>query len=212
VYSVVSDSQVRLSSARLYSAGINGGASIVSDVATTDVDPRRAGQGPLSGDRSRSRLLSACINVERTLSSPPDCNAVDAGVPHPPRQMRWLLPSVLSVITGSVDTIRLHTLGGLFTDHIAGNLVILAAHYVTGQFGELGPLLSVPVLVAVMGIIALVFGAPERLAQPGVLCCACTSSFWQSFSRLAFCSGHFTCLCGGPVRAKPELHNSEGKD
>jgi uncharacterized membrane protein YoaK (UPF0700 family) len=54
------------------------------------------------------------------------------------------------------------TLGGLFTAHITGNIVILAAHYATGQFGELGPLLSVPVFVAVLGIVALAFGVSEK--------------------------------------------------
>jgi uncharacterized membrane protein YoaK (UPF0700 family) len=88
-----------------------------------------------------------------------------------PYKTRWLLPSMLSITAGSVDTISFLTLGGLFTAHITGNLVILAAHYVTGQFGELGPLLSVPVFVAVLGIVALAFGAPEkpRASRRGLL-------------------------------------------
>jgi uncharacterized membrane protein YoaK (UPF0700 family) len=75
---------------------------------------------------------------------------------------RWALPSVLSIIAGSVDAISFLTLGGLFTAHITGNLVILAAHYVTGHFGELGPLLAVPVFVAVLGFVALTFEASEN--------------------------------------------------
>jgi uncharacterized membrane protein YoaK (UPF0700 family) len=39
-----------------------------------------------------------------------------------------LLPGVLSVIAGSTDVISFLGLGGLFTAHITGNLVILAAH------------------------------------------------------------------------------------
>ena len=42
---------------------------------------------------------------------------------------------------------------GLFTAHITGNLVVLAAHYITGGFSEIGPLLSVPVFVAVLGLV-----------------------------------------------------------
>ena len=77
-------------------------------------------------------------------------------------ETRWLLPSLLGIIAGSVDVIGFLALGGLFTAHITGNLVILAVHYVTGRFTELGPLLSVPVFVAVLGIVALTFGAPEN--------------------------------------------------
>lgn len=73
-----------------------------------------------------------------------------------------MLPSVLSITAGSVDVIGFLSLGGLFTAHITGNIVILAVHYVTGRFGELGPLLSVPVFVAVLGLVALTFGASER--------------------------------------------------
>jgi uncharacterized membrane protein YoaK (UPF0700 family) len=79
-----------------------------------------------------------------------------------PHKAHWLLPSVLSITAGSVDVIGFLSLGGLFTAHITGNLVILAVHYVTGRFGELGPLLSVPVFVAVLGLVALTFGASER--------------------------------------------------
>ena len=79
-----------------------------------------------------------------------------------PHKTHWLLPSVLSITAGSVDVIGFLSLGGLFTAHITGNLVILAVHYVTGRFGELGPLLSVPVFVAVLGFVALTFGASER--------------------------------------------------
>jgi Protein of unknown function (DUF1275) len=46
-----------------------------------------------------------------------------------------LLPSVLSVIAGSVDVIGFLGLGGLFTAHITGNLAILAAHVVNRAHG-----------------------------------------------------------------------------
>ena len=46
-------------------------------------------------------------------------------------------------------------LGGLFTAHITGNLVVVAAHYVTGSFSEIGPILAVPVFVAVLGVVTL---------------------------------------------------------
>ena len=54
----------------------------------------------------------------------------------------WLLPALLSTTAGAVDVIGFLALGGLFTAHITGNLVILAAHYVTGRFGEIRPILQ----------------------------------------------------------------------
>jgi uncharacterized membrane protein YoaK (UPF0700 family) len=74
----------------------------------------------------------------------------------------WLLPVVLSTTAGAVDVIGFLALGGLFTAHITGNVVILAAHYVVGGFSEVGPLLSVPVFVAVLGAVALASGAVEK--------------------------------------------------
>jgi uncharacterized membrane protein YoaK (UPF0700 family) len=67
-----------------------------------------------------------------------------------------LLPALLSVTAGAVDVISFLALGGLFAAHITGNLVILAAHYITGRFGEIGPLLSVPVFVLVISVITAV--------------------------------------------------------
>lgn len=73
------------------------------------------------------------------------------------RASDWLLPTVLSTTAGAVDVIGFLTLGGLFTAHITGNLVILAVHYVTGSFCQIGPLLSVPVFVVVLGIVIVLF-------------------------------------------------------
>jgi uncharacterized membrane protein YoaK (UPF0700 family) len=74
----------------------------------------------------------------------------------------WLFPAVLSTTAGAVDIVGFLALGGLFTAHITGNVVVLAAHYVTGGFSEVGPLLSVPVFVAVLGAVTLASRAAER--------------------------------------------------
>ena len=73
-----------------------------------------------------------------------------------------LLPAVLSTTAGAVDVIGFLALGGLFTAHITGNLVIAAAHYVTGGFSQVGPLLAVPVFMAVLGLVTLASGAIAR--------------------------------------------------
>jgi uncharacterized membrane protein YoaK (UPF0700 family) len=71
----------------------------------------------------------------------------------------WLLVAVLSMTAGAADVIGFLALGGLFTAHITGNVVVLVAHYVTGGFGQIGPLLSVPVFVVVLGIITVLFSS-----------------------------------------------------
>src|SRR5258707_10295619 len=77
----------------------------------------------------------------------------------------WLLPAVLSTTAGAVDVIGFLALGGLFTAHITGNLVVLAAHYVTGGFSEVGPLLSVPMFVATLGVVTLVSVSAKKAGQ-----------------------------------------------
>lgn len=67
-----------------------------------------------------------------------------------------LLPGVLSVVAGSVDVISFLGLGGLFAAHVTGNLVVLAAHVVTGRVASLALILSLPVFVAVLGLTRLV--------------------------------------------------------
>jgi uncharacterized membrane protein YoaK (UPF0700 family) len=70
---------------------------------------------------------------------------------------KFLLPAVLAMTAGAVDVIGFLALGGLFTAHITGNLVILAAHYITGSFGEVAPLLSAPVFIVVLGVLTVMF-------------------------------------------------------
>ena len=76
---------------------------------------------------------------------------------HANRRSAFLLPVVLGMTAGAVDVISFLGFGELFTAHITGNLVILAAHYITGRFGEIAPLLSVPVFVLVLGVVTAVF-------------------------------------------------------
>jgi uncharacterized membrane protein YoaK (UPF0700 family) len=74
-----------------------------------------------------------------------------------------LLPTVLSLIAGSVDVISFLGLGGLFSAHITGNLVILAAHLVSGGSAQLAPILSVPVFIAVLGLTRLLASGLEAI-------------------------------------------------
>ena len=74
-----------------------------------------------------------------------------------------VLPAVLSVIAGSVDAIGFLGLGGLFTAHVTGNLVVLVAHLATGSRAPVAHILSVPVFVAALGLTRVLAGVLERI-------------------------------------------------
>ena len=74
-----------------------------------------------------------------------------------------MLPAVLSVIAGSVDAISFLGLGGLFTAHVTGNLVVLVAHLATGSRAPVASILSVPVFVAALGLTRLLADFLEKI-------------------------------------------------
>jgi uncharacterized membrane protein YoaK (UPF0700 family) len=102
-----------------------------------------------------------------------------------------LLPTVLSLVAGSVDVISFVGLGGLFAAHITGNLVILAAHIVAGDQAPLALVISVPVFIIVLAMTRLLAGGLERLRvallRPLL------------FLQLLLLAGLFAlCVVGGP--------------
>jgi len=74
-----------------------------------------------------------------------------------------LLTAVLSLTAGSLDVITYLGLGGLFTAHITGNLVILAAHVAGGGAAQLAPMLSVPVFMLMLGLTRILAGGLEAI-------------------------------------------------
>jgi uncharacterized membrane protein YoaK (UPF0700 family) len=76
-----------------------------------------------------------------------------------------LLPALLGVVAGSTDTIGFLAFGGLFTAHITGNFVVLAAHVVSHHEISAAVVLSVPVFVAA---ILLTRWLAVRLAARGM--------------------------------------------
>jgi uncharacterized membrane protein YoaK (UPF0700 family) len=72
------------------------------------------------------------------------------------------LPFVLSVIAGATDTIGVLGLNGLFTAHITGNLVLLAASIVAGRPAKVAYILSVPVFMLVLLASGVIARAIER--------------------------------------------------
>ena len=74
-----------------------------------------------------------------------------------------LTSSALGFTAGYVDTVGFIALFGLFTAHVTGNLVILAAHVVSGGEAPVAPMLSVPVFMVALGLTRLLVGALERI-------------------------------------------------
>jgi uncharacterized membrane protein YoaK (UPF0700 family) len=72
------------------------------------------------------------------------------------------LPFVLSLIAGSTDVIGFLGLNGLFTAHITGNLVVLAAHIINGGPAILSYVLAVPVFMLVLLLTRLFASWLER--------------------------------------------------
>jgi uncharacterized membrane protein YoaK (UPF0700 family) len=74
----------------------------------------------------------------------------------------WTLPFVLSVIAGSTDIIGFLGLNGLFTSHITGNIVVLAAHIVAGDPAIFSYMLSVPAFMLILFLTRLLAAGLER--------------------------------------------------
>lgn len=103
------------------------------------------------------------------------------------------LPFVLSLIAGSTDIIGFLGLNGLFTSHITGNLVVLAAHIVAGDPTIFSYVLSVPIFMLVLFLTRVLAGGLEQIGvstlRPLLLL--------QLFFLAAFLS---VCLVAGPWR------------
>lgn len=94
-----------------------------------------------------------------------------SAVPVPSIDQSWalmLLPPVLSLIAGSCDIIGFIGLGGLFTAHITGNIVLLVAHIAAGADAPLSYMLSVPVFIVALVLSRYLVGALERRGMPSL--------------------------------------------
>ena len=74
-----------------------------------------------------------------------------------------LLPFVLSAVAGSVDIIGFLALDRLFTAHITGNIVILAARFLADGAAPVAHVLSVPVFMVALILTRLLAAGLERL-------------------------------------------------
>jgi uncharacterized membrane protein YoaK (UPF0700 family) len=69
---------------------------------------------------------------------------------------------VLGVVAGATDTIGFLGLHGLFTAHITGDLVTLAAHFAAGERTIFSHLLALPVFMLALFLTRLFAGGLER--------------------------------------------------
>jgi uncharacterized membrane protein YoaK (UPF0700 family) len=87
---------------------------------------------------------------------------------HPPddalalSRLEERLPPLLSVIAGMVDLTGFFTLGNIFTAHVTGNLVVIAAKAVRGGPLNLAQTLSVPVFILAVAAVWLLARASGR--------------------------------------------------
>ena len=116
------------------------------------------------------------------------------------------LTFLLSLIAGSTDTIGFLGLNGLFTAHITGNLVVLAAHIINDDPAILSYVLAVPVFVLVLLLTRLFASWLERtgasMLQPLLLlellllttflvCCVSRGQRFDAASGMAVTAGMF---------------------
>src|SRR5262249_29457138 len=98
----------------------------------------------------------------------------------------WALPFVLSLVAGSTDIIGFLGLNGLFTAHITGNIVVLAAHVVAGDPTVFAYMLSVPIFMVVLFLTRLLAGGLERFR---------VSTLWPLLLLQLILIGTFFVLC-----------------
>src|SRR5215475_7707153 len=73
-------------------------------------------------------------------------------------QNPWMLPLLLSLTAGYVDTAGFLALQGLFTAHVTGNFVTIGASIAFGTSGTIAKLLALPVFC--VSVVAMrIFGS-----------------------------------------------------
>jgi uncharacterized membrane protein YoaK (UPF0700 family) len=106
-----------------------------------------------------------------------------------------LLPAILSIVAGSADVISFLGLRALFVAHITGNLIIIAAHLVTGTRVDIDPVLSVPVFILALAL--------TRVAVAGLEALGIESLRPLLMSQFVLLAGFLTLAVLSDARANP---------
>jgi uncharacterized membrane protein YoaK (UPF0700 family) len=139
---------------------------MVEGAAVRDAGWPNAGQSDLHKREAGTIAFppAECLECEQTPNGVSTMAISNTSAPDQPQHaFDWLCVTFLSMTAGAVDVIGFLALGGLFTAHITGNIVILAAHYMTGGFSRIGPLIAVPVFIIVLGIVIWVSKDKQKL-------------------------------------------------
>ncbi len=107
--------------------------------------------------------------------------------------MKWFgIAALLSFNAGFVDTAGFLGLQGLFTAHVTGNFVTLAAALVMGTHGIIGKLIALPEFILVVGLARLAGAAlrAHNLPAPRILI-AVKVCFLLAFFLLGIAFGPF---------------------
>ena len=123
------------------------------------VIPPSAPGAPAAGPRVRAGRISMQLALTKSSSQRRWSGTASAAADLANR----VLPFVLSLIAGSTDIIGFLGLNGLFTAHITGNVVVLAAHIVAGDPTIFSYVLSVPVFMMALFLTRLVAGGLEQI-------------------------------------------------
>src|ERR1700693_1902289 len=94
----------------------------------------------------------------------------------------WLL-RLLSLNGGFVDTAGFLGLQGLFTAHVTGNFVTLAATLISGTHGVIAKLLALPEFIVVIAVARLVSAAMTARGLPALR--------WLLIAKVIFLLGFF---------------------
>lgn len=137
------------------------------------------------------------------------------------QRLRFLLPVLMSLNAGFVDTSGFLALQGLFTAHVTGNFVTFGAAMVTGTSGAIAKLLALPVFCAVIiGTRIISFGLPKvglpifrsmlalkvLLLALGAVCAVRFGPFVHGDSLEAICTGMILVAAMAIQNAAHRIH------
>ena len=114
---------------------------------------------------------------------------------------------LLSVIAGMVDLTGFFTLGNIFTAHVTGNLVVVAALAVRGGPMNLAQVIAIPVFILAVAAVWMVARASGRR---GCALESLTERFVVQMSQVLEHEHKYICLSNAKYRGDNGVSNASG--